>query len=280
LRKDLRESKEITNEPVEDNEIVSDNSELSHLDTSPLIETEIQFAKEPRGRFSDLFSSSERKWLTSLLWFIWFGTAFSYYGLALLTTELLTIIKEQQQKNNFSTNVLQCVESAPAPNSSNCTHLDIDDYVGLLWTNAAEFPGILLTLFIIEKIGRKKTLAAEFFLAVLFFFLMLICPINKNVLLLFIFGAKGTIVGTFQATIVYTSEVYPTSIRAVGLGTGSSLAHLGAMITPFVAEVLLRTSIAGSKGIYGAVSFLCGVCALLLPIETKGRALQESLGKT
>jgi MFS family permease len=45
LRKDLRESKEITNEPVEDNEIVSDNSELSHLDTSPLIETEIQFAK-------------------------------------------------------------------------------------------------------------------------------------------------------------------------------------------------------------------------------------------
>jgi MFS family permease len=214
------------------------------------------------------------------LWFIWLGAAFTYYGVVLLTTELLNILKEQQKERNSSTDILQCVGSAPAPSSNSCTHLDTDDYVELLWTSAAEFPGILLTLLIIEKIGRKKTIAAEFFAAVLFFFLMFICPINKYALLSFIFGARGVVVGAFQAIVVYTPEVYPTSVRALGMGTCSGVARLGAMITPFVAEVLLRASIAGGKGTYAAVSLLCGVCALLLPVETKGRGLQESLGKT
>ena len=33
-------------------------------------------------------------------------------------------------------------------------------------------------------------------------------------------------------------QVYPTSVRSVGLGTASSMARLGAMLSPFVAQVI------------------------------------------
>jgi hypothetical protein len=36
------------------------------------------------------------------------------------------------------------------------------DYNHLLWTTLAEFPGILFSLFLIERIGRKHTMALEF----------------------------------------------------------------------------------------------------------------------
>ncbi len=51
--------------------------------------------------------------------------------------------------------------------------------------------------------------------------------------------ARGVIAGLFQAAYVYTPEVYPTSLRSVGVGGCSALARLGAMATPYVAQVCL-----------------------------------------
>lgn len=52
-----------------------------------------------------------------------------------------------------------------------------------------------------------------------------------------LFFARGIIAGVFQAAYVYTPEVYPTSLRAVGVGSCSAMARLGAMVTPYVAQV-------------------------------------------
>lgn len=52
-----------------------------------------------------------------------------------------------------------------------------------------------------------------------------------------LFVARGIIAGVFQAAYVYTPEVYPTSLRAVGVGACSAMARLGAMVTPYVAQV-------------------------------------------
>lgn len=53
-----------------------------------------------------------------------------------------------------------------------------------------------------------------------------------------LFLARGIIAGVFQAAYVYTPEVYPTSLRAVGVGSCSAMARLGAMVTPYVAQVI------------------------------------------
>ena len=67
--------------------------------------------------------------------------------------------------------------------------------------------------------------------------------------------------------------MYPTSLRAVGVGTCSGLARFGAMLTPLVAQVLTRTSIHLATATYGLVAILAAIAAIMLPIETKGRPM-------
>lgn len=59
---------------------------------------------------------------------------------------------------------------------------------------------------------------------------------NRPTVTAFIFIARAFISGAFQAAYVYTPEVYPTNMRAVGLGSCSGFARLGAIVTPFVAQ--------------------------------------------
>lgn len=63
---------------------------------------------------------------------------------------------------------------------------------------------------------------------------------RRAYLTLILFLARGIIAGVFQAAYVYTPEVYPTSLRAVGVGSCSAMARLGAMVTPYVAQVSSR----------------------------------------
>lgn len=62
-------------------------------------------------------------------------------------------------------------------------------------------------------------------------------------------------------------------MRAIGLGTCSTMARIGAILTPFVAQVLLRLSPYMAISIYGTVAFLAAIACLILPVETKGKLL-------
>ena len=86
----------------------------------------------------------------------------------------------------------------------------------LLWTTLAEFPGLIVTLLILEYLGRKVTLAVTITGFSIFSFIV---PYAKEGKIFCLFAARAFISGTFQAAYVYTPEVYPTSMRAVGLGT-------------------------------------------------------------
>ena len=131
-----------------------------------------------------------------------------------------------------------------------------------------------MTIVVIEYLGRKKTMALEFLIFSLsVFVLMMICISNRSVLTLILFIARGIISGVFQAAYVYTPEVYPTYLRAVGVGVCSGMARLGAMVTPFVAQVLVKSSLNLAIGLYGGVALLAVAASMLLPIETKGRAM-------
>lgn len=57
---------------------------------------------------------------------------------------------------------------------------------------------------------------------------------------LFLFLIRAFVTGVFQAVYVYTPEVYPTSVRALALGFHTSAARLGAIITPYIAQVMFK----------------------------------------
>ncbi|XP_074895781.1 synaptic vesicle 2-related protein [Buteo buteo] len=222
--------------------------------------------QEDRGKMRDLFTPHFR-WTTLLLWFIWFSNAFSYYGLVLLTTEFF-------QAGDVCS-ISSRRQEVKAKCSLTCEYLTEEDYTDLLWTTLSEFPGVLVTLWIIDRIGRKKTMALSF-LVFSFCSLLLFLCVGRNVLTVLLFIARAFISGGFQAAYVYTPEVYPTATRALGLGTCSGMARVGALITPFIAQVMLESSVYLTLVVYSGCCMLAAVASCFLPIETKGRGLQES----
>uniref|UniRef100_A0AC11EB10 SV2 related protein n=1 Tax=Ovis aries TaxID=9940 RepID=A0AC11EB10_SHEEP len=222
--------------------------------------------QEDRGKMRDLFTPHFR-WTTLLLWFIWFSNAFSYYGLVLLTTELF-------QAGDVCS-ISSRKKAVEAKCSLACEYLSEEDYMDLLWTTLSEFPGVLVTLWIIDRLGRKKTMALCFVVFSFCSLLLFIC-VGRNMLTLLLFIARAFISGGFQAAYVYTPEVYPTATRALGLGTCSGMARVGALITPFIAQVMLESSVYLTLAVYSGCCLLAALASCFLPIETKGRGLQES----
>ena len=56
----------------------------------------------------------------------------------------------------------------------------------------------------------------------------------------------------------------------------SGFARVGALITPFIAQVISAQSKQLAASVYGIVTLIATVACALLPIETKGRNLSET----
>ncbi|EEB12522.1 sugar transporter, putative [Pediculus humanus corporis] len=214
-----------------------------------------------RGRIQDLLGPDLRK-TSILLWFIWLTSAFCYYGLVLMTTELFQGSQNSAKKS----------ESCAA----DCKELTTTDYIDLLWTTLAEFPGILVTIFIIERFGRRKTMTVQHLVFSFCVFFILFAT-SEVLLTVILFAARGIIAGVFQAAYVYTPEVYPTPLRSVGVGSCSAMARLGAMITPYIAQVLVKTSLLLTVTVYGLAAISAAVASYFLPYETSGKEMRETI---
>lgn len=91
-------------------------------------------------------------------------TAFSYYGMVLFTTVLFQ--SHDECHGGLFSNGTQLEVCQPLTRS---------DYFDLLSTTLAEFPGLIITVLIIEWFGRKKTMALEYAIFAVFTFLLYFC---------------------------------------------------------------------------------------------------------
>ncbi|VDP03318.1 unnamed protein product [Soboliphyme baturini] len=223
-----------------------------------------------RGGFLRLFSS-ELRCTTVLLWFIWVSCAFCYYGIVLFTAELF------QSGSECHGGIGETMPEVSCP--LECKRLTTQDYTDIFWTTLSEFPGLVITAVLMEYFGRKMTMAIEFIVYTACAFLLFIC-LDRTATTVIIFIARAFISGAFQAVFVYTPEVYPTISRSVGLGSCSAMSRVGALTTPFVAQVLAKTHVNLTIAVYALFGLLTSVAVLLLPIETKGRAMTVKNSQT
>ena len=159
--------------------------------------------------------------------------------------------------------------------SAQCSPLDRLDYGHLLWTTLAEFPGIMITIAMIERLGRRRTMALEFVLVACGLCVLLRCTGDRTLVTAALFLVRGAASGVFQALYVYTPEVYPTILRSVGLGACSGMARTGAVLTPYVAQVLMKASLGAAVGVYVVAALGAAIVCFFLPVETKGRELRD-----
>ena len=140
--------------------------------------------------------------------------------------------------SNLSTYSSESLYDVNISNATSCQdqELDTDDYFIIMNAAAATVPCILLTIVVIEIIGRKMTMIANYMITMLAFCLLFI-PTSKALLTLFFLIIQGFSLAVFETLHVYTLEVYPTNLRGIGVGFVSAISRFGAITTPYVAQV-------------------------------------------
>jgi hypothetical protein len=186
---------------------------------------------------------------------MWITVAMSYYGLILINTSLMTIDK----KNS----------------TTQCKMLSTDDYKSLMLTTVGEMIGIPFLVVLLAYVGRCRISFINFFsAAICFSCFFLVHSSNFWLINLITFMARMFISAEFSLLYLYTMEVYPTVIRAMALGCASSVGRIGAMVTPYLAQVLIKKTFYGTISIYIGATAISAILAFLLPIETRGRELK------
>ncbi|KAJ4886476.1 Organic cation/carnitine transporter 7 [Raphanus sativus] len=197
---------------------------------------------------------------TLLLWVVFFGNAFAYYGVVLLTTEL----NNSQNSCHLTGKVLQ--------HSSN----DVN-YRDVFIASFAEFPGLLISAAMVDRLGRKATMSSTLFLCCIFL-LPLLTHQSPTVTTALLFGGRTCVSAAFAVVYIYAPEIYPTAVRTTGVGVASSVGRIGGVLCPLVAVGLVHgCHQTVAVLLFVIVMFVSGICVCLFPFETSGRELTDTI---
>ncbi|KAK0134439.1 putative transporter SVOPL [Merluccius polli] len=231
----------------------------------------VEPAEKERGSWRILLSPTFRR-TTVLLWYTWFVASFSYYGSVLSSSELL-------EKN------LLCVTDADREHQVKhrheegsicyCIPFATSDYETLLISCLGEVGLIPLNICLLNVLGRKYSMLVLQLLSAMFFLLVNICSTMFGFTVL-LFLLRSLVSMNFNVVYIYTAEVYPTIARSLGMGYCTSFSRIGGMIAPFIAQVLMSHSVLYAMCPFAVACVVCALGNLLLPIETKGRALLQN----
>lgn len=192
---------------------------------------------------------------TVVLWVIWIGINFGYYGFVLWTPSLL-VAQGFALVKSFEFTLIMCL---------------------------AQLPGYFSAAYLVERIGRKWVLTIYFAGTALAAWLFGHADTTNQVLiygcLLYFFS-----LGAWGCVYAYTPEVYPTVARASGSGWAAAFGRIGAFAAPFIVPVIYSTY--GEETGYGyvfalltAVFAVVAVVAAILGKETMGKSLEEISGE-
>nr|XP_024645315.1 putative transporter SVOPL isoform X4 [Macaca nemestrina] len=227
---------------------------------------------EKRGRFADLLDAKYLR-TTLQIWVIWLGISFAYYGVILASAELLERDLVCGSKADSEV-VVTGGDSGESQSPCYCHMFAPSDYRTMIISTIGEIALNPLNILGINFLGRRLSLSITMGCTALFFLLLNICTSSAG-LIGFLFMLRALVAANFNTIYIYTAEVYPTTMRALGMGISGSLCRIGAMVAPFISQVLMSASILGALCLFSSVCVVCAISAFTLPIETKGRALQQ-----
>lgn len=218
----------------------------------PVVET-AKVAEQPSAelpRFAQLWQAPFAK-RTLMLWLIWFGIVFSYYG---IFTWLPKLLVEQG-------------------------HTVVKTFEYVLVMILAQLPGYFAAAVLVEKIGRKATLAG-------FLFACAVCAYffgrSDSVAMIMFWGCWMSFfnLGAWGVLYTYTPELYPVRFRAFGSGWAGAIGRVGGIVAPMAVAAMISGEDGFGRIFVMFTAVLMAVVAVIVVLgeETKGRTLEDISG--
>jgi putative MFS transporter len=143
-------------------------------------------------------------------------------------------------------------------------------------TNIAQVAVLLVCAFSIDRIGRRNWTVAAFILGGgMLAFLGLMS--EQKVWSMMIFGTLGYgIIGSINAVLyLYTPEIYPTRMRAIGTGVATSWLRIASAVGPALVGLMVNATGIHSVFLMFAGVSVVGAFAATCMVETSDRRLEE-----
>ncbi|XP_033114193.1 synaptic vesicle 2-related protein-like [Anneissia japonica] len=218
-----------------------------------------------RGRLMELFRPAYR-WVTIRVWLLFFCGIFTYYGIYVGSTDLVQVSGVSfMNERNESMNDLE---------ASCSLSFNIDSFMLLSIASFGELVGVPLNIWLVERVGRPYTLSLNSFISALSFLMMAFFT-GKVMLTFWLVGALAFTAGIFTILHMYALEVYPTSLRGIGVGSSMAVGMVGAAISPLATQVLMHKNRESALFILTATSAICCLIPLTHMKETRGENMED-----
>ncbi|MCR8656583.1 MFS transporter [Paenibacillus endoradicis] len=167
-----------------------------------------------KTRVASVWSVKHRK-STITLWILWFTVVFSYYGMFLWLPSIMLL-------KGFDL---------------------VTSFQYILIMTLAQIPGYFTAAYFIEKFGRK-------FVLVVYLLLTALSAVwfgnaeTEGILIASGICLSFFNLGAWGGMYAYTPELYPSTVRATGVGLAASFGRVGGVIGPFLVGMLVAREVA------------------------------------
>ena len=218
-----------------------------HVPVAPFVSEKETVPVVAKASFRELWKKPFAS-RTIMLWLVWFGINFSYYGIFMWLPSLVF-------QQGF-------------------TVVKTFEYVLIM--TLAQLPGYYCAAWLVDKIGRKYTLSAFLlFSGVASYFF----GHASTAAALMMWGSVMSFfnLGAWGVLYTYTPEQYPTAIRALGSGWAAGFGRFGGMAAPMMVGALLARSFgfASVFFMFALVFAAVAVIVMSLGVESKQKDLES-----
>uniref|UniRef100_A0A7I4XUY6 MFS domain-containing protein n=1 Tax=Haemonchus contortus TaxID=6289 RepID=A0A7I4XUY6_HAECO len=190
---------------------------------------------------TDLFKTPNLRKKTVLVTYIWIMNAIIYNGLTL-----------------------------------NISNLPVDDYWSFIINGAVELPAYFIVWPLLQTMGRRWTLAATMIVCGIGCVSAMFMPTSYPWLVASAsFVGKFGVGSGFAVIYIFAGELYPTVVRAIGMGMSSMVAGSGLLLAPHIVKLGDYMKILPLL-IMGLMALSAGTCTFFLP-ETLGAPLPMTI---
>jgi len=194
---------------------------------------------------AQLFNATYLK-RTVCLWILWFGIVFSYYGIFLWLPTILV----------------------------QAGHDMVKSFGFVLWMTVAQIPGYFVAAVLVDRIGRKPTMAGFLLLCAFTAYMFGNATTSFEI---YLWGCLMSFsnLGAWGVLYTYSPELYPTEARSTGVGMAAAFGRIGGILAPMVVGSMLTgpDKMPLIFMMFTAVLVIVAINMIVLGEETKQKAL-------